>query len=368
MAEQQPPADEQPQGSPPQPAPGVVPPGYPPSGMMPPPGYSYPAPPPYGTMPPTGYPAYSQGYYYPPGSVPVYAPPPPPREYAVPPAQPGQPWQIVPPTRGTLFQAWVSVGTRLTRQNIAAWAQASQKGWAAWSIVTYLILTVLPFLAAAIVGAFISPSIAQNIATASGQTISASDLQALQIGFAVAAAVIAIVVPLFGLGSQYAIVFFWALFMPQGLGTIRERMSRAIKPYALALPATGLAAFIVATISFSSVAYILSIVNYASFASNAPQIPPALGIVLPVFFLIATAAEVYTISLLVQSGSVGTTLNRWAVFGIDLLAGLIFGFAIDVLFFIGGTILSIVVSASRPAGLHLLVPAMHVVASVLNRP
>src|SRR5215472_1647120 len=116
------------QNTPPNPAPLTPPPG-----TMPPPSY----PPPYaGNMPPPGYPPYA-GYMPPPGYMPVYALPelPPPPHYAVPPAFPGYPWEIIPPTQGNLVQAWFSIAVNFSRRTIAGWAQTSRQSWTLWSIV-----------------------------------------------------------------------------------------------------------------------------------------------------------------------------------------------------------------------------------------
>src|SRR5579884_4531121 len=81
-----------------------------------------------------GVPGQAPPAYLPPGYVPPgypYIPPmlPSPREYAVRPDVPGQPWVIMPPRQGNLFQAWLSIATNFSRHNIAAWAQGSKRGW-----------------------------------------------------------------------------------------------------------------------------------------------------------------------------------------------------------------------------------------------
>jgi hypothetical protein len=295
---------------------------------------------------------------------------PPPRDYATPPAFPGQPWQIVPPAEGSLFQAWVSVGTRLTRQNIAAWSQACKRGWVAWSIAAYLTIALLPFLAVVIWGAIAGPSLIQNLFTSAGETISAADIQRLQNGFIIAAIVIAIVVPLLALASLYATTFFWALFMPATLGTVRERMRRAIKPYALILPATGLVTFLAFGLAAVVIALVASNIHFSggsTAAENATVTQASslliLGSLITNAFSIALG--VYTYSLLLQAGSVGTTLSRLTVFGIDLLAGLVFGVVISVLFFIAIAVIDAIVRA-QPGSSSMLMPLLHATMSRLR--
>ena len=326
---------------------------------MPPQGYGAPQ------QPPAGYPAYPQGAYYPPPMF-AYAPP---REYAMPPAFPGQPWQTVPPAEGSLFQAWVSVGTRLTRQNIASWAQASKRGWTAWSIVTYLVITLLPFLALAIGGAIVGPSLIQNISTSDGQPISATTLQSIQTGFIIAAVAFVVVLPLFALASLYATTFFLALFMPTTLGTLRERMRRAIKPYALILPATGLVSML--TLVIGGVVIALVGINLHIPTTTTPSGTPAPtpfptgfatgSLIIDAFSL---TLSVYTISLFLQAGSVGTTLSRIAVFGIQLLAGFVFEIVILVVIFIVLIVVSTIVRSV--SGSSMLMPLLHTTLSMLR--
>ena len=323
---------------------------------MPPQGYGTPQP------PPTGYPAYPQGAYYPQPMF-AYAPP---REYATPPAFPGQPWQTVPPAEGSLFQAWVSVGTRLTRQNIASWAQASKRGWTAWSIITYLIITLLPLLALAIGGAIVGPSIMQNLVTSQGQTISAADLQSLQIGLIITAVVLVIAAPLLVLASLYATTFFLALFMPATLGTLRERMRRAIKPYALSLPATGLVSTLSLVIAgllivlLGSSFHISTVTTVAGTPAPTP-FPTSFALGSLVFDAISLALTVYTYALFLQTGSVGTTLSRIAVFGIRLLAGFVFGFVISGSLFIVIFVVGVILSPHTSSG--MLMPMLHTTLS-----
>lgn len=335
-----------PQGYPPQ---GYTPPGYPPQGTTPqgyppqgyappgqqgypPQGYAPPGYPPQGyapQQPPAGYAAYPQMFAYPP-----------PREYATPPVFPGQPWQIIPPAEGSLLQAWFSVGTKFTRQNIASWAQASKKGWTTWSIVTYLSLLMFPYLLFAIGGAIGGPS-------------------NTRVAFIIGTVAIVLLFPLFTLGSLFATTFFWTLFMPKTLGTQRERMTRAIKPYALVLPAAGIVTFVSLVISGIVVAISASTTHFSGTTGTSISTQSS-----SVFFLgslvfdgFSLALSVYIYSLFLQAGSVGTTLTRIAVFGITLLAGLIVGVVFMVLLFIVIIVISVIVSSHSTSG-SMLIPLL----------
>lgn len=347
------------QGYPP-PQPGYLPPGY-----MPPPGYGAQQPPPpgYGVPgypPPQGYPpGYMPGYQpgYPP---PMYLPPPripPPREYAVPPAAPGMPYQIIPPAQGSLVQAWISVATNLSRQNIASWAQACKRGWVAWSIAFALVLYSLPFIGLAIA----TPFWTQILPSLSDSNISASDLDRLRTGINIGVVVLALLVPFIYLGAIYSTSFFWALFMPKELGTVRQRMRRALRPYALTLPAVGIISAILLSLSILVDVQIFSTSHLfdPTYFSSHPHttISPYSGWS-ALLNLVSLATSVYTISLLVQSGSVGTTMSRLAVFGVNLLAGFAYVFALVIL----GIILEIVVfliiaaTSTHSSGWHDLLP------------
>lgn len=335
--------------------PGYVPPGYqPPLGY----GAQQPLPPGYGGpgYPQPGYPpGYAPGY-----PPPMYVPPPripPPREYAVPPAAPGMPYQIVPPASGSLVQAWFSVGTKLSRQNIAGWAQACKPGWVTWSIAVALMLYTLPFVGLAIA----TPFWTQSLPSLSDSTVSGSDLNNLRTGLNIGAVVLAVLIPVFYLGMIYSINFFWALFMPKELGTLGQRMRRAIRPYALTLPAVALISTILLILVMLVEAQVFSSMHlfdptYLSSHPNATVSPYAGWSAL--LDLVSLAISAYAISLLVQAGSVGTTLSRWAVFGIYYLAAIALELVVVILSFIVFFVIAAIVTAPTSSMQHLL-PLAH---------
>ena len=355
MSEELPPGEQPPQPSeamPPPAAPNNVPPAMPPAwnlspGYAPPPGYGMQQPP-----PPSGYPVYPQGAFYQPGyQQQVYAPPPVPREYAVPPPVPGYPWQVVPPAQGTLFQAWLSIGRNLSRQNIASWAQARKPGWTRTSIGVYLAFSMVPLIVLAGILFVVLPSFVQNVAATSNPpfSLSSADVQQIQTVAIVVAMLMVILVPVLALASMFGYIWFLALFMPSELGTVRERMRRAITPYALTLPVAGAVSFLLNIATFIFLAFALSNFN----ASN-PSSISTFAAFSPILNVLSIGVSVYAICLFLQSGSVGTTLSRWAVFGINLL----WGFAVGVVFIILGIIIFVIVGsvASHTSSWHLLWP------------
>jgi hypothetical protein len=110
------------------------------------------------------------------------------------------------------------------------------------------------------------------------------------------------------------------------------RFERALKPWALAQPAVSVVTFVVQLVTIA-----LNFALSSAFGRQAlPLTPPyEPQVVIGVVFLGLVAAAlgigevIYSIALLVQSGSVGSGLRRWPVFGIALLAnvavGLVFG-------------------------------------------
>ncbi len=300
-----------PQGTPPNPPPFMPPPGtmppsgYPPpyAGNVPPPGY----PPPYAGNVPPGYQPYA-GYMPPPGYMPVYAMPelPPPPHYAVPPAFPGYPWEIVPPTPGNLVQAWFSIAFNFSRRTIAGWAQANQRDWSVWSIVVGVVLSAISS-ALAVIRVLRSPLTTTTVPT-DPQT--AQTLQSIQTLTRDVSVGVVVITPLILLLEIYLIPWFWALFMSPALGSRRQRFERAFKPFALIQP-------IIAAASLVGVLVTLAL----TLASPGLSVLGA---------LISLPLGAYGLALVIQAGSVGSGLKRWPVFGIELLAGFIAGLAVII--------------------------------------
>jgi hypothetical protein len=48
-------------------------------------------------------------------------------------------------------------------------------------------------------------------------------------------------------------------------------------------------------------------------------------------FLIAIPVTVYQYMMQIQSGAVGAAMNRWAIFGINLLTGFVLGVALNII-------------------------------------
>ena len=332
-ADQPAPATPPAQPTPPQPGPA---PNYPPPGyaapQQPPPGYT---PPGYGAQqpPPAGYPPPGQmpppGYGYPP---PGYAPRPayvPPAPYHIPPTD-GRPPEFVPAAQGTLFEAWRSLATKPSRRNYVAWAQAMQPGWVRDSVIAATILSAIYgvvmfvgfFIFANALGSTLTAT-ATDSSTASGVAITQNILHGESFFF--------LLIPVFYVVQIFAIPFGHAVFMSSSLGTVRQRYERALKPWALAQVPLQLSQAIFGVILG------LFFLLLGTQLSNSTGAAIAL-IVLFVVIVAGIGLGVYSYIQQLQSGSVGSGLIRWAVFGINLLTGFVVGIAVELvlapLFFI----------------------------------
>jgi hypothetical protein len=281
--------------------------GFPPTSNVPPPfgvlGQVPPGYPPPGTVQP--------GYPYVPAMLP------PPREYAVRPDVPGQPWAIMPPRQGNLLQAWLSIATNFSRHNITAWAQGSKKGWVVWSIVTSGIFVMAGVVTAALVASHIVDVL--HIPVSPTQVPVANIVRPLLI-------VVVASIPVIYIANILVVAWFWSLFMPPELGTTRQRLQRALLPYALALPAYAFVEFVILGLSALLAAVFVN-ANPDYFRTF--QLPDLFFVVL---WILALLSGIYSYALIIQSGAVGSALNRWAVFGVYYLASLAVGFAADIIF------------------------------------
>ncbi len=309
-----------------QPPPGYIPPGYgmqqgpppgygyPPPGQQPPPGYGYPPP---GQQPPPG-------YGYPPPLRPAYVPP---AQYHVPPTD-GRPPEFVPPAVGTLFQAWRALGRRPSRQNYAAWAQAMQPGWIRSSVITATAITLV-FGIILFGGIFGGLIFLFNTVAANDPQIGANNpaINGVLGSFGLFFGLIALVIPLNFLASVFAIPFGQAVFMSSTLGTLRQRYDRALKPWALAQVPLQFVSAVGFTVFVGLIA--LLFVIGANQPSNS-TIGALMLVGFLLYFVVLIPLSIYSIAQQVQAGSVGTGLNRWAVFGINLLTGFVLGIALNI--------------------------------------
>jgi hypothetical protein len=312
MSEEQPlPPQEQPSPAPQMPPVGSVPPGYPP------PGYA-----PYGYMPPM------QPYYVPPGYVPANTLPA--SDYYVPSelvlfGTQQRLVQQVPANKGNLWQAWVSIATNLSRANIAGWAQAATKGWVSWSIAIFCLidgaLGALVSIAAYISILYFLPQIHDRLSSQADIDVYNAVLSFTQsYGLLVVIGFVAFIMIYAPLGVFYN-SFWWALFMPGELGKLAERYRRNLKPYALSLMGPLCASLLI----------VLLLMGFGALALVNPAISFA-GLI--IVDLLSLLLSVYSIAMVVQAGSVGTTMNRWAVFGVNFLAGVVAQTVISFLLFI----------------------------------
>ncbi len=266
-----------------------------------------------GYQPPPGYPAFPQG-----NPSAGYAP-------AGPVIQP------VPPASGSLMQAWLSVATKLTRANIASWAQITTNEWVTISIVVSTVLYALYGAAIALAIQNILPQIVAANATATGVPATTfTNVYTIE-GIAYGA-----FVPLVFVAEALFYPLMLALFMPDTYGTVRQRFARAIKPWALTLPAITVVGLVLGAIVVALIFTAGPVISSAALNPNTP--PPALGTLLALFLLVSVLsipAVVYTYALVLQSGSVGSDKSRWVALGAYLLAGLCAGFITWMITFIG---------------------------------
>jgi hypothetical protein len=304
------------------------PPNYPP----PPPGY--PSPSQYPPLP--GYPGYTPPGYIPP--QPGYVPPPvQPNSYAgTVPAQSIPPTTYfarvddvplgypslakkAPPKTGTIWQAWYSIATDISRTNIASWANGARDGWVSLSISIYILITIVAnvFSMRDIKDSFLGNIRSQEQAFDSADAYSSLIhwFETYSVHFVIGLVISATI---FAFIAIFNTALWQAMFMPQTLGTFGERYKRAIKPFVLALMGPAILNLATAFLSF-----ILGIIGG----------PIALAFA-AILSLISLAAIVYNIAIFVQAGSVGTTLNRWYVFGIAVLGMVVFAFVFSIILII----------------------------------
>ncbi len=304
-------------GYPPPPAPGYAPPGYGPQQVSPQ-GYGYPPP---GQQPPLGY------GYAPPGYVaprPAYAPP---AQYHVPPTD-GRPPEFVPPAEGTLFQAWRALALKPSRQNYVAWAGAVQPGWVRSSILAGSIITLAFGGMLFLVIFFGADSISTNLFHTSTSPSPEESITFLR-NIIRLESFFFLLIPVFYVANVFAIPFGQAVFMPSALGTLRQRYDRAMKPWALAQVPLQLAEFVIGMIGIG-IFFLVFIISQATGSTNADALFSSFSISSLLFFVLSMAANVYVYAQQLQSGSVGSGFNRWAVFGINLLTGFVTAIAAEL--------------------------------------
>jgi hypothetical protein len=146
----------------------------------------------------------------------------------------------------------------------------------------------------------------------------------------------------------FAIPFGQALFMSPSLGSVGQRFQRAMRPWALAQ--VGLQTLGVLAVAIFAVVFTTMLLPslHTLIATAAPDGTPtdaasqsAVGGILGTFgilFLFSIPAAIYGIAMQVQPGAVGAAMNRWAVFGINLLTSVVLGFVLGIVFNIIGAV------------------------------
>jgi len=238
--------------------------------------------------------------------------------------------QPVPPATGTLQQAWQQIATKPDRAVIAAWSQAANlpqnQSWVQNSIIVGAVIQAIAGLIAGII-----VFIAFHNITGTGVNIG-SGFAGSQVASVGGIIVNVIEQPLRYVGEVLALAFGLALFMPESYGSLQARFQRALKPLALAqigVQVVGLVFAVIASI-LAAVFSTAAINSVSSGTVSGGLIGGALAFGC-LTFLASAGFVAYAITVLVQSGSVASNLNRWAVFGIAILAGIAVAIAVAII-------------------------------------
>lgn len=290
-----------------------------------PPQSAYGYPPPYPINPQYGYPP--SGYYT---QINQYQQAQAPKAYALRPSNMGREYIPIAPKSGSLIQAWFSILHNLSMANIGGWASTARTSWTVISFAAIGFLSSLSTIALYfIVNNIILPLVPTSFNSTNATTGSTIQLN-LQAIMSSEINSIVYLIPFIAIITPLFTSFGLAIFMPQHLGTIRERFVRALKPIAL----TSVPLYIVSILVFSliaSVTFFIYTRNPITSSSSAPDIANFVLISILVTIPISIFANVYQYMGLIQSGSIGSSLNRWATFGIFLLSSFILGILVDII-------------------------------------
>ncbi len=248
----------------------------------------------------------------------------------------------VPPANGSMCDAWLTCAFRPTRANFAAWAQITTRRWI-WS--AFVVASLL-----SAIGSFIVAIIFVNYWNTLALSITAQEVQQgitttttlPTVSPVVAGLLFAVFAPLNVASTLFAYPFGHAVFMPASMGSLRQRFVRALRPWSLIVVGQAL----LSTVTISAIAITFGAI-VTPYLANLTQGNGGSGFLAPflltegLLLLISIPLSVYSISLQVQSGSVGTTFPRIGVFGINLLTGFVLGIGFQTLGYLVFAILRI---------------------------
>ncbi len=248
-----------------------------------------------------------------------------PKGYWIMPDEYGLPIEEIPPAQGNLLQAWFSIGVRISRRNIAGWANKAKPFW---TPVSLLVAFVAPIIGSFIFGLMIF-QLAYNQFVQSTQYSATSGAppftsELAHSMFTVELFFIFIMLIMQNIAGFFIFVSYVSGAANKYLGTFKARYRRAIQPIALAYAPIGIVQcfmFVIYGIgviimSNQSVLSMLSILGNYSYTSIAALIAGFFLVFIPINVLL----PIYTYTLLAQSGNVGAGVNRWGVFGLYIAA------------------------------------------------
>ncbi len=291
------------------------------------------------------------------GYNPMYPPPPQiqyPKGYWVKPDMANAPIEEIPPAHGNVIQAWLSIGVRITRKNIARWSNVEQPSWTLISLLVYFLLPIIGFIFIEIVtfqplydflGQIVFIINKNNINGTGPILPTGNTLHAFMIYEYISIIVYLLIT---NIGVFFVLALYLAGVADARLGTFKERYGRAIRPLALAFAPVGILQFFLFV--FGGIGFLLInnagaftyIVNLSGSANpDFSQVFAYIAIGMLAYLPIAILTDAYIIAHLVQGGNVGTGVNRWGVFGLSLAAGVTVGIVVEIF----GSILNVIVRA-----------------------
>lgn len=221
----------------------------------------------------------------------------PPQEYAVPVAET---FIAVPPAIGSQFTGWLSISRTWSRSNIAAWSAAANATRVSLSLAVALILSTLGSL---LTGVATLATGGRGALFGSPHTVMVSAIASIMLS------------PLAFLGGVFLMAYTLTFFMHSSLGTRNARFHRVLAPLALAFVPVSAATFF-RSLAQSGITYFLPAPSSTNFTLSFGSLQCVNG-------LVAIATIGYSLVLLVQSGSVGSSLSR-------IIVGVLLGVAVIV--------------------------------------
>ncbi len=249
-----------------------------------------------------------------------------PKGYWIMPDVYGSPIEEIPPAQGNLLQAWFSIGVRITRKNIARWANVDQPSW---TPISLLVAFAAPIIGLIIFGLMIFQIVynqyiqsMQSSVSSGGPTLQANLAHSLLTVELIAVFIMFIVQTIAGF---FIFVLYTAGAADKNLGTFMVRYRRAIRPIALAYASIGIMVCFMAIvygigITIMSNSAVLSVFSKFGYSYNFTMIVALIAYLLLVILPVDVFIPVYTYALMAQSGNVATGVNRWGVFALYIAA------------------------------------------------